>query len=90
MQYLYYYCIAFVFFWIGWLSASMIIKSREEDIRAEILGNVGPTTERKYSESGILDSHPPADAVTEEIILETKPTDRKPAVKIRGTRKVKS
>ncbi len=82
------YCGAVIIFWIGFFTCAMLSSSKEEDIRAAILGELGATSKRKHGE-GVFQDHDPEDQtlVVGEILREKKARTRTVEATENGTQK---
>ena len=67
------YIIAFVFFWVGFLTSSMLWAGREKR-DAAILGELGRKTEGKLIQGDAEDSHTKSETLVVGEILERKRT----------------
>jgi len=69
-----FYLGAFISFWVGYFTSAMLSSSKEEDIRAAILGELGRKTEGKLIQGDAEDSHTKSETLVVGEILERKRT----------------
>lgn len=82
------YAGAVVIFWVGYFTAAMLNASKEEDIRAAILGELGATTKREHPEGDGKGSDTPREAVlVSDILTKPKAGTRKTKAPTNGTQK---
>jgi len=82
------YCGAVIIFWIGFFTSAMLSSSKEEDIRAAILGELGATSKREHGEGVHQGSDTQGQKVlVSDILSKPKASTRKAEASKNGTQK---
>jgi len=83
-----FYLGAFISFWVGYFTSAMLSSSKEEDIRAAILGELGATSKREHGEGVHQGTDTQGQKVTvSDILSKPKASTRKTEASKNGTQK---